>query len=534
MDSLHIMMLSKEILIINNIRKLLDQRISLVQANKQQFALLNNKIQVISEQILQLNIANNLPYYLPKLLEFNNYLQQVLAFANKFIVNNYKYLLLKKINYSDDFYNLNGNLKHLAGLFNLTLEGIINQQQPSLAALQDLTDNQELYNKNNQLLVDLLLQQINVINNVQAYRVNIASSKFWGYQELPATWQTRLSKVAWDNTDLERYQLLERLNLSKFSYEVLTASFKQILSELTLLGRAIFIDEELQYPDLKTYWDDNVELRLAWLNTNFILPQEPRCFLLYQQLSKELQHHLSCPTTAKQLSLTANWDVATNEDCDSWVQSLSTGSGDSLSPLTSSSVNSYDYLNEHFKQQLAQASAGVRLLLAAARQQDSFACSQYWYEYKDLHKIWFNYYSQASLVVDSQPSSILLFSSSSQTTSNDSSQASNCQQASLSQQPVTLLEEQDGFKLLLLKIISGSTQETMQYIVGLPNNQANLCITKNHLVTELDFEEQHIINLFAGAEQITAQELQASKDYFKKHFIDDLRLLGALSRPVYS
>ena len=74
----------------------------------------------------------------------------------------------------------------------------------------------------------------------------------------------------------------------------------------------------------------------------------------------------------------------------------------------------------------------------------------------------------------------------------------------------------------------------MQYIVGLPNNQANLCITKNHLVTELDFEEQHIINLFAGTEQITAQELQASKDYFKKHFIDDLRLLGALSRPVYS
>lgn len=524
-------------LIIDNIKntiKLLDQQINLLLANKQQLILLNNNIQMLSQQILTLNITNKVEYYLPKLLEFNNYLQQVLAFANKFMVKDYQYLLLKKINYSDDFEILNAKLKHLSQFFKLTKDPTINQQPDPQIALQDLAANQELYNKNSKLLADLMMQQISIINNISVAALHLANSRFLSYQELPVTWQKSLSKVAWNNSDLERYKLLEQLNLSNCSYELLTPQFKQLLAEVTLVCRGIFVDEESQYPDLKAYWDHNATLRSAWLNINFIPPQQSRCFLLYHELSQELQDHLRSATVADKLDLNVTWDNGSNEDCDNWIQSLSATIAHSLPLVTLPLVNSYDYLNEHFKQQLSAASAGIRLLLAATNQQDSFACSEYWYKYQDLHKIWFNYYSHTNLVVDPQPTSVLLFSSSSQALSDCASAASSCQKASLNQQSVVLLDEQQGFKLLLLKITSSDTQEIMQYIVGLPNKQANLCIAKKHLLTELDFEEQHIINLFDSTEKITDQDLQASKDYFKKHFIADLRLLGSLSKPAYN
>ncbi len=147
-----------------------------------------------------------------------------------------------------------------------------------------------------------------------------------------------------------------------------------------------------------------------------------------------------------------------------------------------------------------------------------------------MHVAWFNYYFYPNLVTDSQGSSqsLLLFSSVSQ--SIDSiigSQYSCCESKIIDR--VKILAEQNDFKLLLLKITAHDPYETMQYIVGLPTAKADLCIAKNHLVTELDFDQKDIINLFDTEEEIPDKELQASKDYFKKYFVADLTFLQSLS-----
>ncbi|MGI9214704.1 MAG: hypothetical protein ACR2HS_03345 [Gammaproteobacteria bacterium] len=532
----------KELQIINNIdnlKILINKNTTLVQAtNKQQFKLLNNKISLVIKQIFSLNLTINQDHYLSKLSELYNYLNKVLTFINKFIVVGYKLLLLKTTNYSVEFQLFNRSLQDIIQLFDLQIANIFNQEEDERALLEDLADHQILLSKYQGLLVNLLLQQINDLNNIADLNFHAVRSKFLFYKDLPKEWQRLLRDSRWDQiSDQDCYQILEKLSYSKFSYDLLIPEFKQQLSKFTVIYRAIFIDEDAQFVDLQDCWNNNPNVRRSWLKINLTLPTEQRCFLRYKELAKELQDYMLLASNYNSQELLAKeWDTNNNQQCDTWLKTLpnlqdwSTLSAALPSLDVPSVINSYYYLNEEFKQQVSQASHSIREILAFANQQASLAPERYWHECQDIHVAWFNYCFYPNLVPDSQGSSqsLLLFSSLSQ--SIDSiigSQQYSCSEIKITDR-VKVLAEQEDFKLLLLKITAFDPYETMQYIVGLPTAKADLCIAKNHLVTELDFDQKDIINLFDTEEEIPDKELQASKDYFKKYFVADLTFLQSL------
>lgn len=528
----------KELQIINNIdnlKILINNNTTLLQANKQQFKLLNNKISLVIKQIFSLDLILNQDHYLLKLSELYKYLNKVLTFINKFIVVGYKLLLLKTTNYSVEFQLFNRSLQDIIKLFDLQIANIFNQEEDERALLGDLADHQISLSKHQGLLVNLLLQQINDINNIADLNFHAVRSKFLFYKDLPKEWQRLLRGSRWDQiSDQDCYQILEKLSYSKLSYDLLIPEFKQQLSKFTVIYRAIFIDEDAQLVDLQDCWNNNPNVRRAWLKINLTLPTEQRCFLRYKELAKDLQDYMLLASNyTSQEVLAKEWDTNNNQQCDTWLKTLPNLQDESTLSATLPSldvslvINSYYYLNAEFKQQVSQASHSIREILALANQQVSLAPERYWHECQEIHVAWFNYCCYPNLVPDSQDSSqsLLLFSQS--IDSIIGSQQYSCGESKITDR-VKILAEQDDFKLLLLKITAYDTYETMQYIVGLPTAKADLCIAKNHLVTELDFDEKDIINLFDGEEKISDEELQASKDYFKKYFVADLTFLQSL------
>ena len=205
--------------------------------------------------------------------------------------------------------------------------------------------------------------------------------------------------------------------------------------------------------------------------------------------------------------------------------SLPSESSPSTRPLLKSS---YHQLHEKFKQQLLVATDLPRKALAMANNQSEFSMEQHWNECQDLHLVWFKNCR------NSQEPPILTFSSSQQTQIYSGSSQNSPQEEPRSKKLRGLektssekILEHQGFSLLSVTIAAPSNND-MKFFIGLSNERANYMLEKSEPITELDFKEDDIINLFDGQEKISEQELGLIKDYFKHYFVPGIKAVYAL------
>ena len=556
-------MFESQLTVINGIydvKRLIYEQLNLIKANKQQFKLLSDRITLIVTKIKELENTTKKPNFQKNMQELYSCLEQCLSFMKQFVVNSWKWFFLRTINYSSNFQRLNQSLQIVIQPLDLgiNIQQIFNYQENQENLSIDLQDNQALIEKNHVLLKNFLEQQLNINNvlmesAVDAQKGSVGRTKFLYYQELTKDFQDQLFQVSkeWDHiNDQECYNLLKTLNLIIISYELLKTEFKQQLSETTLMCRFAFVDENNKYPDLQECWNNYSELHLAWVTSSLQPLQEQRCFSFYRELSMDLQDNVlpAFANKSKDL-LQKEWDDNNSEQCYKFLKSLSTSqsSSQSLPSLQSSLLfassqssqpleliqSSYDYdcLNEKFKQQLSRATQLQRQALSTENSQLDFSMKKYWNECPELHVVWMKYCSS----IQEQPT--LMFSSCSQTTQVDNEGSQNTlpeepQAKRLKLLPKTpnvekILEEQE-VSLLLLKITS-TNDETIKFFIGLPNDRANLLLTRNTPITELDFEEADIINLFGEGQEIVKQELESIKSYCRKYFIPNMKVHHSLS-----
>jgi hypothetical protein len=520
--------------IINNLltsAQLITQNSRLVKANQEQFKLLSKRITLVVNKLRYLEYNYLL---LPQLITFSEFLTQVQSFIKKFTISSYKYLFLRIVNYQVEFGNLNQQLKQIILSCNLAANQIIEQQEDDWALLIDLKTNQELLTTSRLLLNKLLNNQLNeIFSDLFKDPSRLSVNKFLSYNQLPKNLQQKFVATSWDAIgNQERYSLLQRLELIENSYQALTAEFKAQLAKITLIYRAVFIDEIGNFPELPECWDNNPELHLLWINSDVLAPKPQRYFLFYNELSPDLQSVIAAHNTTKGQTSVANWDKGSNEECYAILQSLATLSEQVwFGPAVrhgSLNLQNYNCLNQQFKEQFQAAIKPILEAVLGLENNQHEVIAEYWHEYAEHHLLWFEYCSSIENIAQSQSSqaSALLFSNSSQSTINSCSTSDEAIKLSADPEKVKLLLEVNGFKLLLLKITYEQT--TLQYLVGLPTAKADQCLAKGSTVTELDFEEENIVNIFEGDFEISAQELEASKEYFKKFFVADLKFLQSL------
>jgi hypothetical protein len=191
--------------------------------------------------------------------------------------------------------------------------------------------------------------------------------------------------------------------------------------------------------------------------------------------------------------------------------------------------SSYHRLHEKFKQQLLVATDLPRKALATANNQSEFSMEQHWNECQELHLVWFKHCH------NSQEPPILTFYSSQQTqVYNENSQNSPQEEPRLkklkslkSTSDLEKVLEHQGFSLLSVTIAT-LPNNAMKFFIGLSNERASYILRKLEPITELDFKEEDIINLFDAQEQISDAELELIKDYFKQYFVPGIKTVSSL------
>jgi hypothetical protein len=153
---------------------------------------------------------------------------------------------------------------------------------------------------------------------------------------------------------------------------------------------------------------------------------------------------------------------------------------------------------------------------------------QHWNECQELHLVWLKY------CYNSQEPPMLTFSSSQQTQAySEGSQNSPQEEPRLKRlkslektsNTEKILEHQ-GYSLLSVTIVAPTN--TMKFFIGLSNERASYILGKLEPITELDFKEDDIINLFDGQEEISVAELELIKDYFKQYFVPGIKPVSSL------
>lgn len=469
--------------------------VSLTIANRHQFELLSSRISMVVNTIRQSITTELESLYFNRLQEVYEFLKQILVFIKQFIVSGSRWLILTKQDYSLDFQNLNKSLLDLTKSLNLGIQDLMfDMTQVQQKLTLDLMVNQALIDKNNRLLKSFLEEQLRL--GILCADESSMSSIFLSFEQLNSGLkrQLRLSTDFWDQlNDNERYELLRSLNLKFINYEFFNPLFVERLSTATLISRFYFIDEQGKIVSFKKCWDICPDLHLAWI--------------------KSLLHT----------------NVATDDNCgsNSQVFSIPPSLESSLpSPQSSQSTQvpqaSYKVLNEQSKVQLSAATSLFRGALAELHGQIEFSAERYWNEYPELHALWLKIINKElrsqALVFSSLSQHSLFLSDESQNTSQEEPSAKKLKSLDQLSHKEKLLEEQ-GFSLLLLKIPSPQNiYDSMTFFVGLDNHQAER-LQELTSVTELDFKQEDIIDLFDGKEEISEQKIDQIKDYFKRYFI---------------
>ena len=461
------------------------KHVGLTIANRHQFELLSSYIKMVVNKIRQ-SITGSEGLYLNRLEELYEFLQQVLAFMQRFVITSPKWLILTRQDYGLDFQKLHGSLLDLTKGLNLGTQDLMFDavQLPQKLAL-DLMINQTLIDKNNRLLKSFLKEQLRL--GILCAKEPAIGSIFLNSQELGVDLKQQLKQSAycWDEqNDKGRYDLLQLLNLKFINYAFFNPLFMGRLSTATLISRLYFIDEHGEIVNFRKCWDSYPDLHLAWIQSLLQVVDSQVCSIL-----PSLESSLPSPQSSQSTQLTqANYKV----------------------------------LHEQFKAQLSMATSLFRSALAELNGQIEFSAEQYWNEYPDLHSLWFKIFhkelgSQALLFPSSSQYSLFSYDES-QNTSQEGPSAKKLKIADKLSYTEKLLEEQ-GFSLLLLNIPSPqNSYDSMTFFVGLEHHQAEQ-LQGLTTVTELDFKKEDIIDLFDGKENISEQKINQIKDYFKRYFI---------------
>ncbi len=508
----------KTLLNIYEFDDLISQSIPLVKANQRQFKLLSSRVSIIISKIKELEVVIKQPSHHQNLEKLFDCLEQCLNFMRRFIVSSRKLLFLREKDHSSQFQLLNQSLKVAIQPFNLEHEELIfNIQEDQEELTRDLVDNQVFIEKNLALLKSFLEAQLD-ISSIAIVTKPITRKVFLWYRELNLSLQEQLKQagIVWDlKNDQECYEILQSLNLNATCYEFLKVEFIEQLAEITLMNRFYFVDEDLKYPEFKECWDNYPELHLSWIQVYSQSPKDQ--FLSKQKLYED--------STENSYKLLQSSDSQLSPSLPLLQASLPSESSQSTQPLLQSS---YHRLHEKFKQQLLVATALPRKALAAAHNQSELSMEQHWNECQELHLVWLKY------CYNSQEPPMLTFSSSQQTQAY-SEGSQNSPQVEPRLKRLKSLEktsntekilEHQGFSLLSVTIVAPAN--TMKFFIGLSNERANCILEKLEPITELDFKEDDIINLFDGQEEISAAELELIKDYFKQYFVPGIKPVSSL------
>ena len=497
---------------------LIRQSIPSVKANQYQIQLFRERVSTIISKIKELEVFIVQQSHYQNLKKLSDCLEQCLNFMRLFIVNSLKFFFLREKNYSSQFQLLNQSLKVAIQPLNLEIdEPIFNIQEDQEELTKDLIGNQLLIEKNHALLKSFLEAQLE-ISHIAIAVMPVTRKVFLWYQELNLSLQEQLKEagVVWDlKNDQECYDILQSLSLNSRCYEYLKVEFIEQLAEVTLMNRFYFVDEDLKYPEFKECWNNYPELHLSWIKVYLKTPKEQ--FLSRQEWCDD--------SPENSYKLLQSLDSQLSQPLPLLQASLPSESSPSTRPLLKSS---YHQLHEKFKQQLLVATDLPRKALAMANNQSEFSMEQHWNECQDLHLVWFKYCR------NSQEPPILTFSSSQQTQVYSGSSQNSPQEEPRSKKlrglektsPEKILEHQ-GFSLLSVTIAAPSNND-MKFFIGLSNERANYMLEKSEPITELDFKEDDIINLFDGQEKISEQELGLIKDYFKHYFVPGIKAIYVL------
>ena len=469
--------------------------VNLTIANRHQFELLYSRISMVVNIIRQSITTELGSLDLNRLQQLYQLLKQILVFIKQFIVSGSKWLILTKQDYSLDFQNLNKSLLDLTKSLNVGIQYLMfDMTQEKQKLTLDLMVNQALIDKNNRLLKSFLEEQLRI--GILSPDESSMSSIFLSFEQLNSDLkrQLNLSTYCWDQlNDNERCELLRSLNLKFINYEFFNPFFMERLSTATLISRFYFIDEQGKVVSFKKCWDNCPDLHLAWIKS-----------LL-------------------QTNIATDYSCGSNSQAFSILPSLESSLP---SPQSSQSMQvpqaSYKGLNEQSKTQLSAATSLFRCALAELHGQIEFSVERYWNEYTELHALWLK------IINKDLRSQALVFSSLSQHSLFLSDESQNASQEEPSTKKLKILDqlphkekllEDQGFSLLLLKIPSPqNTYDSMTFFVGLDSHQAER-LQELTSVTELDFKQEDIIDLFDGKEEISEQKIDQIKDYFKRYFI---------------